>query len=116
MSITMDIAEKIQSFDDLEEEICKHFGLSSAVLLSVENAVAWWRISGDYLKYGYGDLEKDLDDGQYYGGDVIREFVVRRESHTLIYYDNGCGDNLYFVVPSKGEVTDPGQCEALDEA
>ena len=112
----MDIAKKIQHFEDLEEEICNHFSLSSPVLLSVDKSVTWWRVSGDFLKYGYGELEKDLDEGQYYGGDVIRDFVVRRESHTLIYYDNGCGENKYFVVPSKGEVTDPEQCETLDEA
>ena len=109
-----DIAEKIALHAKLQTQICEHFDFKSTVLLSVEEDIAWWHVSGSYLKYGHGAVSKDIEKGEYYGGDVIRNFMVRKESHTLIYYDDGCGENIYLVVKSANEVTDPDLVEEVN--
>lgn len=111
-----DIAEKIALHYKLQTQICEHFDFKSIVLLSIAEDIAWWHVSGSYLKYGHSAVSKDIEKGEYYGGDVIRGLMVRKESHTLIYYDDGCGDSIYLVVKSANEVTDPDLVEIVDEA
>lgn len=111
----MSIQDIIKIYDQLQKDISKHFGIRQEVLEI--NRSEWWFLNqmNDQLVSGYSDIEKDIDENSIYSGDVIRNFIVRKDTHTLVYYDTGCGDKAYLVLDNSKEIKDEVLIEKVND-
>lgn len=107
---------KLKLFFEMRESIFADFGYDEDPTGELRGSLGvWWTGDSHSVKFGHTPSpEDDVESETYYGNDVIRSWVKRSDTHTLMLVDNGCGEQYWQIFENSNEVTDEKTLELFD--
>lgn len=112
----MSIDGKVGLLFDIRESIFADFGYDGDPTGELRGYLdVWWIGDSDSVKFGQTASPKDdVESEAYYGNDVVRSWIKRSDTHTLMLVDNGCGEQYWQIFENSKEVTDEKTLELFD--
>ncbi len=105
------VKEEMRKLESLQDKACEYFELGDSAPLLVAVDIGWWCADQHSFYHGWGELDSDIEKGAVYGGDTVS--IVEKEAFSLVYYDNGCGERINFVLPNSARVNDEDDIERI---
>ena len=112
----MSIDGKVGLLFDIRESIFADFGYDGDPTGELRGYLdVWWIGDSDSVKFGQTASPKDdVESEMYYGNDIVRGHVKRSDTHTLMYVDNGQGEQYWQIFSNSNEVTDEKTLELFE--
>ena len=112
----MSIGGKVGLLFDIRESIFADFGYEHDPTGELRGSLdVWWGGDSYSVKFGQTDSHKDdVESEAYYGNDVVRSWVKRSDTHTLMLVDNGRGEQYWQIFSNSNEVTDEKTLELFE--
>lgn len=112
----MSIDGKVGLLFDIRESIFADFGYDGDPTGELRGSLDVWWVGDSYsVKFGQTDSPKDdVESEAYYGNDVVRSWVKRSDTHTLMLVDNGEGEQYWQIFSNSNEVTDEETLELFE--
>lgn len=113
---SMSTGGKVAMLFEVREFIFADFGYDEDPTGELRGSLGvWWIGDSDSVKFGQTDSPKDdVESEVYYGNDVVRSQVKRSDTHTLMFVDNGCGEQYWQIFENSNEVTDEKTLELFE--
>lgn len=108
---------KLKLFFEMRESIFADFGYEVDPAGELRGYLGVWWIGDSYsVKFGHTTSpQDDIESEMYYGNEIIRGQVRRSDTHTLMFVDNGCGEQYWQIFLNSNEVTQADYEEAEQE-
>jgi len=113
---SMPLANKVELLDKMRESIFSDFGYKVDPTGELRNSLdVWWTGGSQSVKFGQTSSPKDdVESEAYYGNDIVRSQVKRSDTHTLMFVDNGQGEEYWQIFSNSNEVTDEETLELFE--
>lgn len=107
---------KVDMLFDIREAIFSDFGYDEDPTGDLRGSLdVWWTGDSNSVKFGQTSSPKDdVESEMYYGNDIVRGHVKRSDTHTLMYVDNGEGEQYWQIFSNSNEVTDEETLELFE--
>ena len=107
---------KVGLLFEMRESIFADFGYEVDPAGELRGYLDVWWIGDSYsVKFGQTASPKDdVESEMYYGNDVVRSQIKRSDTHTLMFVDNGQGEQYWQIFSNSNEVTDEKTLELFE--